>query len=420
VNTLFWIVIASAILSGFFALAGYAFRFVRRGQLEKILPPARLGLIDTLDKHDVALQMTASLCRAAANMVLVIAMVYLLDGSRLGLARTVLALALAVVIIAVVGLSIPHAWAAYSAPRITVITLPVMLAIRYALYPLVALMQAFDLPIRRLSDTGDEPQAPGEIVKEEILSAAANGRQEGTVAPDEMRMIEGVMDFAHSDTGRIMTPRTDIFALPADMPWNDAAAKIVQAGHTRVPIYELDLDNIIGIIYVKDLLAYINQPPPKGLKEIMRKPFFVPETMVLPDLLREFKARKVHIAIVLDEYGGTAGLVSIEDVLEEIVGDISDEYDHAEPALMRRTGPTAAEIDGRLLIDDLNDAMGLSIPENENYDTVAGFVFSQLGYIPGPGETLVSHGAKFTILAATERKISKLRIELAPQEKRET
>jgi CBS domain containing-hemolysin-like protein len=142
--------------------------------------------------------------------------------------------------------------------------------------------------------------------------------------------------------------------------------------------------------------------------------------MVLPDLLREFKARKVHIAIVLDEYGGTAGLVSIEDVLEEIVGDISDEYDHAEPALMRRTGPTAAEIDGRLLIDDLNDAMGLSIPENENYDTVAGFVFSQLGYIPGPGETLVSHGAKFTILAATERKISKLRIELAPQEKRET
>ena len=151
-----------------------------------------------------------------------------------------------------------------------------------------------------------------------------------------------------------------------------------------------------------------------ALNAILRKPFFVPITKPLDDLLREFKARKVHIAVVLDEYGGTAGVVSIEDVLEEIVGDISDEYDRAEPALMRRLDELSAEVDGRMYIDDLNAAMKLEIPENQDYVTVAGMVFSELGYIPHAGETLESHGARFTVLVADERKITKLKVEKLP------
>jgi len=183
-----------------------------------------------------------------------------------------------------------------------------------------------------------------------------------------------------------------------------------------VPVYEGDLDNIIGIIYAKDLLQHVNSGDSINLRALMRKPFFVPETKRLDSLLREFKARKVHVAIVLDEYGGTAGLVSFEDVLEEIVGDISDEYDRPEPALMKRIDEKSAEVDGRMYIDDLNEAMGLNVPEDADYDTVAGMLFSELGYIPASGESLDAYGAHFAVLSADERKINRIRVELRPQE----
>jgi magnesium and cobalt transporter len=216
-----------------------------------------------------------------------------------------------------------------------------------------------------------------------------------------------------------MTPRTDIFALPVETPWDQSCSKVVEAGHTRVPVYQDSLDNIIGVLYAKDLLGHIGDDRPPNLRSVMRKPYFVPETVLLNDLLREFKARKVHMAVVLDEYGGTAGVVTIEDVLEEIVGEIADEYDRAEPALMKRIDRKTAEVDGRLHIDDLNDTFGLDIPEDEDYDTVAGFIFSELGFIPTADETLEAGGARFTVLAADERKISKLRVELIEEAHRE-
>ncbi|MBL7221708.1 MAG: CBS domain-containing protein, partial [Phycisphaerae bacterium] len=139
---------------------------------------------------------------------------------------------------------------------------------------------------------------------------------------------------------------------------------------------------------------------------------FVPETKALDDLLKEFKARKVHIAVVLDEYGGTAGIVTIEDVIEEIVGEITDEYDQSEPVLMQRIDERTIEADGRMYIDDLNDALDLEIPEDAGYDTVAGLVFSELGYIPRVDETLRAYGADFAVLAADERKITRLRVKV--------
>jgi putative hemolysin len=228
-------------------------------------------------------------------------------------------------------------------------------------------------------------------------------------------MIESVIEFGETHAGEIMTPRTDIFALPVETPWEQACRQTFDAGHTRVPVYSGDLDNIIGILYAKDLLAHVGRSEPRALREIMRKPFFVPETKLLDNLLKEFKVRKVHLAVVLDEYGGTAGLVTIEDVLEEIVGDIADEYDRIPPALIHRVDPATLEVDGRVHIDDLNDALALAIPEDEDYDTVAGMVFSELGYIPKAGEQLEAHGARFTVLAADERKITKLRVKALPR-----
>jgi CBS domain containing-hemolysin-like protein len=289
-----------------------------------------------------------------------------------------------------------------------------MLPLRYALSPLIAVMHAFHMPIRRLSGQADSDEETGESAREEILQVATEGQAEGAVAAEQVEMIESVIEFSNTQAGEIMTPRTDVVALPLETPLPEARRQTLESGHTRMPIYEGDLDNIIGILYAKDLLGYTEPSPAADLRSVMRKPFFIPESKPLNALLRDFKNRKVHMAVVLDEYGGTAGLVTIEDVLEEIVGDISDEYDETTPALMRRLDAWTAEVEGRMYIDDLNDAMGLSIPEDEDYDTVAGMVFSELGYIPKAGETLAAHGATFTVLAADERKITRLRVARDP------
>ena len=315
-------------------------------------------------------------------------------------------------LIAVFGVAIPQAWANYAGEKVLAKTLEILLVFRYALYPVTTVMQLLDFPVRRLAGAAEEGDENGENAKQEILQAASEGQAEGAVDAEELQMIESVMEFGETQAGEIMTPRTDIFALPAETPWAEAVERIIEAGHTRVPAYERDIDHIVGVIYAKDMLRYSQQSEPGDVPSILRTCYFVPETKPLDDLLREFKARKVHLAVVLDEYGGTAGLVTIEDVIEEIVGDILDEYDTAGSASFQRLDDRTAEMDGRFYIDELNDAMDLDLPEDEDYDTVAGFVFSELGYIPTVDETLEACGAKFTVLAADQRKITRLRVEL--------
>jgi CBS domain containing-hemolysin-like protein len=310
--------------------------------------------------------------------------------------------------------AIPHAWASYNGEKVLAASLGVLIFFHYGIWPITRLMEAFDLPVRRLAGVGDEDEElHNETVRQEIVQAASEGQAEGAVDPDEVEMIESVIELGETQAGEIMTPRTEIFALPMEMSWQEAAGQIFKAGHSRVPVYQGDLDNIIGILYAKDMLAHVvENETPRDLRKILRKPFFVPETKLLDDLLREFKARKFHMAVILDEYGGTAGLVTIEDVLEEIVGDISDEYDQITPALFKRLDDNAAEVDGRLHVDEFNDALDLEIPEDEDYDTVAGYVFSKLGYIPAAGETFETDQAVFKVLDATERRIGKLRVEV--------
>jgi CBS domain containing-hemolysin-like protein len=411
--SLVWIAVVSAVLSGYFSLAGYSLREGRRVQLEEAFSgPRGKRRLAAMDRHFTSLRLTTAFCRSFMNLVLVISMLYLLEAPQHGWERVVWAAVVAGGIIAILGVAIPHAWAHYAGERFLAATFPVLTAARWLLLPCTTVMRAFDVPVRRLSGVSETAEEPAEAAKQEILQAASEGQAEGTVEAEQVEMIESVMKFGGTDAGKVMTPRTDIVALPADTPWQEACRQIFQAGHTRVPVYDGDLDNIIGILYAKDLLRHVGEAAPPAARQIMRKPFFVPETKPLDDLLREFKARKVHIAVVLDEYGGTAGLVSIEDLLEEIVGEIADEYDRSAPTLMHRIDDRTAEVDGRLNIDDLNDAMGLHVPEDKEYDTVAGMVFSELGYIPTAGEKLDAHGARFTIVAADERRITKLRVEL--------
>ncbi len=415
-----WIVVAAAILSGFFALNSFSLRSFSRAKLGEILSGSRgQKRLAGLDAHLDALRLTLVLCQSLANLLLLAGVVDLLGGDGRSWGNIILVIAIAGAVIAMVGVAIPYAWSLDAGERVLAVTLPVLMGLRYLLFPITAVMRAFDLPVRRLSGRIDDEDENGEAAKQEILQAASEGLAEGAVDNEEVEMIESVMEFGETDAAAIMTPRTDIFALPADTSWIEGARRIHEAGHTRVPIYRDNLDNITGIVYAKDLLKYVVTNSPVNLESISRKPFFVPETKLLDDLLREFKSRKVHVAIVLDEYGGTAGLISIEDVLEEIVGEIADEYDRPEDEQVRRINETTVEVDGRLRVEELNDLLDLKLPEDEDYDTIAGFAAAELGYIPAAGEAFTANGAEFTVLDADERKISKLRVEKSEDEEKE-
>ena len=422
-DPLLWVAVLSAVLSGFFSLNSYALRGVSRRKLEAAFG-GRGKRLGRLLEHLRELHMVCSVLRALCNLSLLVAVLYLfkLAGGEAHPWGILAAAAVSAAIISVFSVAIPHTWAHYSGAKVLAVTAPVLLALRRVLWPVVMVMRAFDVPIRRLSgvpdphsegpdENGNNRDARETEVRAEILQMASEGQAEGAVNADEMGMIESVIEFGDQQASEIMTPRTDMVALPADAEPDQIWRTVIEAGHTRVPVYDGDIDNIIGILHAKDLLA-VEQAGQVDLRPLMRKPFFIPETKKLDDLLREFKARKSHMAVVLDEYGGTAGIVTVEDLIEEIVGDISDEYDRPESALMKRIDDRTVEADGRMYIDDLNDALGLHLPEDQDYDTVAGYVFSKLGFVPPVGQTLTANGAVFTVLAADDRKITRLRVQL--------
>jgi len=211
-----------------------------------------------------------------------------------------------------------------------------------------------------------------------------------------------------------MTPRTDIVAVEVNSDLQKVLDTITMAGHTRVPVFEDNIDNIIGLVYAKDLLAEIGKTGTEfKLRDKIRKAYFVPESKPLRVLLHEFQNQKLHIAVVLDEYGGTAGVVTLEDILEELVGEITDEYEETPPEPIKKIDQNTIEADARTYIDDLNDQLELNLSEDEDYETIGGFVFSRLGYIPKTGENFDYENLKFTITSAEARRIKRIRIQKA-------
>jgi len=235
---------------------------------------------------------------------------------------------------------------------------------------------------------------------------------EGVVDEEEQQMIENVLELSDTTADEIMTPRTDIVAVEVNSDLQTVLQTINTAGHTRVPVYEDNIDNIIGLIYAKDLLTEIGKTAADfKLRDKLRKAYFVPETKPLRTLLHEFQNQKLHISVVLDEYGGTAGVVTLEDILEELVGEITDEYEKTPPKPVREIDQNTIETDARTYIDDLNDEFELNLPEDEDYDTIGGFVFSHLGYIPKTAESFDYKNLKFTISSAEARRIKRIRIQ---------
>ncbi len=270
--------------------------------------------------------------------------------------------------------------------------------------------------VRRLTGANLKQNDGLNIVEEQLLRSIEHSQREGGIPAEAAEMLENVVDLSDTDVGEVMTPRTDIEGIELTNDISEIRKLVLESGRSRIPVFEENLDQIIGILYVKDLVGFLgSEANGFNLKNILRKPIVVPDTKPVQELLADFQTSEVHMAVVIDEYGGTAGLVTIEDVLEEIVGEIRDEHDDAEadePA-MARIGETLVEVDGRYNLDDLNDELGIELPEDEEYDTVAGFVLANLGHVPAVGETLETQNLVFTTLKATETQIERLSIEFS-------
>jgi CBS domain containing-hemolysin-like protein len=247
------------------------------------------------------------------------------------------------------------------------------------------------------------------VTEAEIQEMMDAGEEEGLINEEENAMIRSILTLGDTVVREIMLPRTEMACISIDAEVSEVLRSIIACGHSRLPVYQGTIDNIIGLIYAKDLLKYWGAPDNEvELKKLMRAPYFVPETKNLEELLHDFKKRRVHLAVVIDEYGGTAGLVTIEDLLEQIVGDIQDEYDLEEERLsVEDDGAIVA--DGRLPIEELEEHFDVEV-ERDKFETVGGLIFHLAGRIPSAGEVFTCEGLVLTVLEADERRISQVRI----------
>ena len=252
---------------------------------------------------------------------------------------------------------------------------------------------------------------PPLVTEEQLRFLVQVGEEEGVIEEEEREMIHSIFELGDTLVREVMRPRIDIAGVPSSATINEALGLMIERGHTRLPIYEGSVDHIIGVVYVRDLLPAVREGRlDKPVLDVLRPAFFVPETKKVDELFREMQRRKVSMAIVLDEYGGTEGLVTMEDVLEEIVGEIQDEHDMEEKPIQIVDDRTAI-VNGPTHIDEVNEALGLSLPHDTgDVDTVAGLVYQQLGRVPQQGETVTVDGVELRVERTVGHRISKVRI----------
>jgi CBS domain containing-hemolysin-like protein len=422
------LVLVLTLLNAAFSMAETALVSVRRSRVEQLIEEGQRGaktvrrLIENPPRFIATVQVGITLLgfasAAAAATTLAAPLTYALwrAGLSAGVAGTV-SVTLITVLIAVFSMIVgeiapkslavqaPDRWALRLAPFVDVcatlfapITSFVVAASNVLVRPFGAKAQ-FETPV---------------VTKEELEHIIGEGAETGELDREEQTILENVFDFSETLVRSVMTPRIDMTALPvtADLP--QTLDTVLSSGHSRIPVYEGTIDNVVGIVHAKDLLRALQSDNQSiDLRRVMRAPHYVPETKRVADLLAEMRRSNQQLAIVQDEYAGTEGLVTIEDLLEEIVGDIRDEYDVDEPEV-QVLSPTESLIDGRMSIDDVNDRLGLELP-HEDYETVGGLVFGLLGHEARPGERVRVDRHEFIVESVEGRRIKTIRALRAPE-----
>lgn len=309
---------------------------------------------------------------------------------------------------------LPVAVTRFASTKVLYHTWPFWRSLTTFMSPLAAPGDFVELLTRRIAGKTETDDEDEEQLEDEIRTIVAAGTREGYFGPGVREMITGVMTLHEDTVGHIMTNRDNVDSIDVNATWDVVMETIVRAGRTRFPVYEGNLDSIIGILYVKDLLPFlqIREEPNQSLREIVRRPWTVPVDRSVELLLREFLHSRSHMAIVLDEFQQTVGVVTIEDALEEIVGEIVDESDEEEEYQITVVNESTVEVDGRVMIDDINELLGWDLPESDDYETIAGYVLSSTGIIPETGQQLTIGEAEIEILLSSNRKIESMRVHL--------
>jgi len=408
------------------SMAAVQARSVRGAERHRIQDLCRRAGVPT--HHDEIVAGSETIAFIAASVVVIAAVVATLLAARglFAVSGGVLALEVSAVAgwIAIVWLMlvvVPMVLTKFAGPWIVVTTWRLWRPLVGALAPVVRLLGGLASTLGRSAvgqggdvGTQERPQDELRLVVEE---AHREGRIEGTARD----MIRGIIDLDEVRVAQIMTPRTQMIAIPLATDWDEAVRLAAESGHTRLPVWDRSSDDVVGILHTRDMLNRLadglsaqsdaTATEPLTIQPLLRPPWFVPESMSVQTLLLEFQRGKTHMAIVTDEFGGVAGVVTIEDALEEIVGEIADEHDEAFSDGIRPVSPDVCEVLSHVPIARLNDRMRLSLPEEAGYETIGGFVFHQCGRIPEVGEKIRSHGAVVEVLAATRRRLDLIRIE---------
>lgn len=423
-----WCAVAvAAVLTSLLSLILGAIRYHSRSKLEPLLrdAPRRRAQLDALlaaeDRLVIAINalrgiaMTIGLVALATALVVRTIRVHGPEPDQLEWAWCgAEAVLLGTAFFVAFGQTIPRAIGEQRAEVVLVRFLPLVNLLRILSMPVIVPFTA----LHRLTLQVANVETPDEVqeIKDEILSAAMAGESEGLFDQTAMDVIKNVMEFRDVAVAEVMTARIDVVHVDAKDDLPALLRKAQEHQFSRLPVTDGSLDKVAGILVVKDLLRFIG---PEGalkadfdLKSLWRPAYFVPETKRIADLLRELRSRKVHMAIVADEYGGTAGLVTMEDLVEEIIGEIDDEHDKEAHPPVRRLSDVELDIDGKVLIDDLNRSVGFKLPEEPEVDTVGGLLAMRLGKIPAKGDRLNLNGVALTVTDADERRARRIHVKL--------
>jgi CBS domain containing-hemolysin-like protein len=265
------------------------------------------------------------------------------------------------------------------------------------------------LLVRMQGTNANMPRRLGSVSEDELKTWVEVGQPEGGLEEDERRMIYSIFQFGDTLCREIMVPRIDVLALEVKTPLSQAINSLIESGHSRVPVYDDSIDNVIGLLYAKDLLRLQVNPGEKdSMRKFLRPAYFVPESKKVDELLAEMQAKGIHIAVVVDEYGGMAGLVTLEDIVEEIVGEIRDEYDQKEELLVQKISEDEFLFKARVSLDDFNDALGTAV-ESDQTDTLGGILYGEMGRVPAEGDSMRIEDWELIIEEVRGRRIGKIR-----------
>jgi putative hemolysin len=307
---------------------------------------------------------------------------------------------------------IPRAYGITNAKAVALRATPFMSGLDVAIGPFVRVLIGV---LRRTASALGIRWAVPYLTAEDVIAVVEAGEEEGEIEEEEREMIHSILELGDTTVREVMVPRVDMIAVERKSPIRAVLAKITEKGHSRIPVYEERVDRIVGVVYAKDLLRRsLAEATDEPVERVMREPFFVPEGKRVDDLLRDFQRAKVHLAIVVDEYGGTAGLITMEDVLEEIVGEIQDEYDR-EVDLFESTGPDTALVNAKIPIDDLNERFNINVPA-DRHDTLGGYLYDLIDRVPAEGESYEDResGLLFKVEKVDRQRIARVRIRRLP------